>query len=74
MEELRAISEQGAVSGQITAEKRIELESKLDTRIELSSGGNYSEVDLKVSAEMVAYISMVKKKYMVSLLWLESPY
>ncbi|KAG0295031.1 hypothetical protein BGZ96_012694 [Linnemannia gamsii] len=71
-EELKAVSEQGAVIGGITAEKRIELESKLRTRLSLSSNSNYSELDLKVSAETTAEIRMVKTIYMM-VPWLASP-
>ncbi|KAG0310533.1 hypothetical protein BGZ97_012496 [Linnemannia gamsii] len=55
-EALKAVSEQGRIFCDITAEKRVELESKLSTQVNLDSSSNYPELDLKVSAETTANI------------------
>lgn len=63
-EELKVVSEQSAIVGQITAGKRIELESKLHTTLALTSS-NASDLDLKVSAETVARVSMVMNERVI---------
>lgn len=61
-EELKVVSEQNAVVGQVTANKLIEIESKLHTTLSLISS-NASDL-LMVSAETVAQVSMVKETNM----------
>lgn len=55
---LKVISEQGGIVGQVTANKRIEMESKLRIILALKSNST-SDLELKVSAETVAQVSMV---------------
>jgi hypothetical protein len=64
-EALKAVSEQGRIFCDITAEKRVELESKLSTQVNLDSSSNYPELDLKVSAETTANIWVVRKTNIV---------
>ncbi|KAF9288843.1 hypothetical protein BGZ88_008014 [Linnemannia elongata] len=60
-EEVKVVSEQNAVVGQVTANKRIEIESKLHTTLSLISS-NASDL-LMVSAETVAQVSMQSPFY-----------
>lgn len=74
-EELKVVSEQSAIVGQVTADKRTEIESKLHTTLALTSS-NASDLDLKVSAETVAQVSMVKNERIIcfSLSFIRSRY
>ncbi|KAG0310535.1 hypothetical protein BGZ97_012498 [Linnemannia gamsii] len=59
---LKVISEQGGIVGQVTANKRIEMESKLRIILALKSNST-SDLELKVSAETVAQVSMESPYY-----------
>ncbi|KAG0295030.1 hypothetical protein BGZ96_012693 [Linnemannia gamsii] len=59
---LKVVSEQGGIIGLVTANRRIEMESKLYTILSLKSN-NTSSLDLKASAETFAQISMESPYY-----------
>jgi hypothetical protein len=57
-EELKAVSAQGSIVGKVTVDKRVEMESKGQTFVTVFSDS--SDLDLKVSAEIMGQIRMVR--------------
>lgn len=57
-EDLKVVAAQGSIVGQITVDKRVEVESKKVALLTVFS--NSTDLDLKVSAESVAHIRLVR--------------
>lgn len=57
-EDLKVVAAQGSIVGQITVDKRVETESKEVTHLTVFSES--TDLDLKVSAETVAHVRLVR--------------